>query len=62
MCLRCTRALFREVHGLGAVAIAAFQRIICLQPRPFMQGKLKPLLNKFFPCVDVSEQMSPDLL
>src|SRR5262249_18613183 len=57
-----TRRLLGDVHGLRGVAVAAFQGIIGLESRPFVQRELQPLVEEFFARVDVAEQLAPDLL
>src|SRR6516162_1996964 len=59
---RGARRLLGDVHGLRTVAIAAFQRIIGLEARPFVQRQFKPLVDEFFAGVDEAEKMAPDLL
>ena len=45
-----------------AVTVAAFQRIIGLEARPFVQRQLEPVVEEFLAGVDAAEQMAPDLL
>src|SRR5437763_14615146 len=54
------RRLLGDVHGIGAVAVAAFQRIIGLEPGPFMRSKLKPVIQELLAGVDRAEQLAPD--
>jgi hypothetical protein len=54
--------LLCDVHRLRAVAVAAFQRIIGLEARPLVQRQFQALVEEFFARVDVSEQMTPNLL
>src|ERR1700751_1187028 len=56
------RRLLGDVHRLRAVTIAAFQRIVGLESRPFMQRQFEPLVHEFFSGVDEAEQMTPDLV
>src|SRR6185312_11809165 len=60
--LRGPSGLLGEIHGDGGVAVAAFQGIIGLQPRPFMLGQFKPMILKLLPCVDRAENLAPDFL
>src|SRR5262245_2011553 len=56
------RRLLGQVHGLGAVAVAAFQRVVRLHARPFVDGEFEPLVDELFARVDGAEQVAPDLL
>jgi hypothetical protein len=53
-------ALTGEVHGRQVVTVAALQRIVGFEPRPFVLRKLEPLVEKFFACVDGAEDRAPD--
>jgi hypothetical protein len=44
--------LLRDVHGICAVAVAAFQRIVGLEARPFMCRQLEPVIPKFLAGVE----------
>ena len=44
------------------MAVAAFERVICLHTRPFVLGKLKPIIEEFLARADRAEEVSPDLL
>src|SRR6478609_4039835 len=44
---RGARRLLGDVHGIGAVAIAAFQGIVGLEARPFMRRQLEPVILEF---------------
>src|SRR6185436_11532664 len=57
-----TRTLTRNVHRLGAVAVAAFERVVCLHPRPLMDRKLKTLIDKLLACIDRAEKLSSPFL
>src|SRR5262245_43903484 len=56
------RRLLGDVHRIRAVTVAAFQGVVGLEARPFMQRQLKPVVDEFFAGVDGAEQMAPDLL
>ena len=59
---RGARRLLGDVHRFGAVAVAAFQRIIGLEPCPFVQRQFEPVIVEFFAGVDGAEQVAPDFL
>jgi hypothetical protein len=44
------------------VAVAALQRIVGLESRPFVQRQFEPVVDKFLAAVDAAEQMAPDFL
>ena len=54
--------LLGEVHRRRGMAVAALQRIVGLQPRPFVLGKLEPVIQELLPCIDHTEDLAPDLL
>src|SRR6185312_7453750 len=56
------RRLLGDVHGVRAVAVAAFQGIVGLEAGPFVQRQLEPLVEEFFAGIDGAEQFAPDLL
>src|SRR5688500_9994628 len=51
-----------EIHRDRRVAIAAFQRIVGLQPRPFVFRKLEAVIEEFLARVDRAKDLAPDLL
>src|SRR5690348_8851463 len=53
--------LLGEVHRHRGMAVAAFQRVIRLQARPFVLGKFEPVSQEFLSCVDRAEDLAPDL-
>ncbi|MNT24483.1 hypothetical protein D3C72_1599570 [compost metagenome] len=55
-------ALAREVHVFVVVAVAAFQRIVRLEARPFVLGQFQPFVDEFFARVDGAEDLAPDFL
>src|SRR4029079_6376305 len=57
-----TRTLTRNVCRLGAVSVAAFERVVFLQPRPLMDCKLKTMIDKLLACIDRAENLSPHFL
>ena len=59
---RGARRLLSNVHRLRRVAVAAFQRIVGLEARPFVQRQLLAVIAKFVARVDGAEQVSPDFL
>ncbi|MNE30927.1 hypothetical protein D3C80_1244690 [compost metagenome] len=44
------------------MAVAAFQAVIGLQARPFVLGKLQPLVEELLARIDGAENLAPDLL
>src|SRR5687768_11868595 len=56
------RALAGEVHRRRGMAVAAFQRIVGLEPRPLVLREPEPMLLKLLPSVDRAEDVAPDLL
>ena len=56
------RGLLGQVHRLRGMAVAALQRVVRLQPRPFVLGKLQALIEEFLARVDRAEDLAPDLL
>ena len=58
---RCARRLLGDIHRLGAVAVAAFQRIVGLEARPFVQRQFEPMIDEFLAGIDGAEQMCPRL-
>src|SRR5262245_38729042 len=62
MGLNCARALARDVHRLGAMAIATLQRIVRLHPCPFMLGEFEAMGEKLLARIDCAEKLSPHLL
>jgi hypothetical protein len=44
------------------VTVAAFQRVVGLEPRPFVQRRLEPAIDELLAGVDSAEQMPPDLI
>src|SRR5215510_12286346 len=61
MGLNRTRALARDVHRLGTMAIATFKRIVRLHPRPFVLGELETMGEKLLARIDCAENFSPHL-
>ena len=59
---RCARRLLGKVHRDRRVAVATLQRVIRLQPRPFVLGQLQPLLLKFFARINRAKDLAPDFL
>ena len=55
-------ALAGDVHGLGRVAVAAFERVVGPEPRPFALGELVPVGEELLAGVDGAEDLAPDLL
>src|SRR3954451_20110473 len=51
------RRLLGDVHGIGPVAVAAFQRIVGLEARPFMRRQLEPVILEFLAGVDRAEDL-----
>src|SRR5262245_22238131 len=62
MGLNRTRALARDVHRLGAVAIATFKRIVGFHPRPFVLGEFEAMGDKLLARIDCAENFPPHLL
>src|SRR5262245_12099025 len=62
MGLNRARALARDVHRRGAMAITTFKRIVRLHPRPFMLGEFEAMGDKLLARIDRTENFSPDLL
>src|SRR4030095_1041790 len=62
MGLNRTGALARNVHRLGAMAIATFKRIVRLHARPFMLGEFEAMAEKLLTRIDCAENLSPHLL
>lgn len=62
MGLNRTGALARNVHRLGAMAIATFKRIVRLHARPFMLGEFEAMAEKLLTRIDRAENLSPHLL
>src|SRR5829696_3870930 len=60
--VRGSSGLLGEIHGDGGMAIAALEGVIGFQPRPFMLGKLKPMILKLLPGIDRAEDLAPDFL
>src|SRR4051794_8448428 len=56
------RRLLGDVHGIGAMAVAAFQGVVGLEARPFMRRELEPVIQKLLAGVDRAENLAPDLL
>ena len=54
--------LLGEVHRRRGMAVAAFQRIIGLHPRPFVLGEFEPVIQELLPGVDRAEDLAPDFL
>ena len=54
--------LLGKIHGDGGMAVAAFQRIVGLQSRPFVLGEFEPVIEELLPCVDRAEDLAPDFL
>ena len=52
-------ALPREVHGFVVVAVAAFQRIVRLEARPFVPRQLEPLVAWNFSGVSMVPKILP---
>src|SRR3954464_8659554 len=57
---RGARRLLGDVHRLRAVAVAALQRVVGLEARPFMQRQFEPVVDELLAAVDAAEQMAPD--
>ena len=55
-------ALAREIHRCQIVAVAALQRVIRFQARPFALRELEPFVEKFFARVDGAENRAPHFL
>src|SRR5262249_1500687 len=62
MGLNRTRALARDVHRLGTMAIATFKRIVRLHPRPFVLGEFETMGEKLLARIDCAENFSAHLL
>ena len=45
---RGARRLLGDVHRLGAVAVAAFERVVGLEARPFVQRQFEPVIDGIF--------------
>src|SRR6185436_15753318 len=58
----CAHALPREVHGLVVVAVAALERVVGLEARPFVARELQPLALELLGRVDGAEDLAPDFL
>ena len=56
---RGARRLPGDVHRFRAVAVAAFQRIVGLEARPFVQRELKPVIEEFLARIDGAERSGP---
>src|SRR6185437_14489549 len=54
--------LLRQVHGDGGMAVAAFERVVRLEPRPFVLGEFEALVEEFLPRRDRAEDLAPDFL
>ena len=54
--------LLGEIHRRSGMAIAALQRIVGLQPRPFVLGEFEPVILELLPGIDHAEDLAPDLL
>ena len=55
-------ALAREVHRLVVVAVAALERVVGLEARPFVLRELEALVAELLLRVDGAEDLAPDLL
>ena len=55
-------ALAGDVHRLGRVAVAALERVVGLEPRPFVLRELEPVVEELLARVDRAEDLAPDLL
>ncbi len=55
----CARALTGYIHRLGAMAVTAFKRVICFHARPFVDRKVKTMIEKLLACIDRAENLSP---
>ena len=62
VCHRSARRLLGDVHRRGAVTVAAFQRVIGLEPRSFVERQFEPMIDKFFTGIDGAEQVAPNFL
>src|SRR5262249_5193506 len=52
MSFNCARALTGYVHRLGAVAVAAFKRVVCFHARPLMDREFETMIEKLLACID----------
>src|SRR5258705_1617067 len=51
---RRARRLLGDVHRLRAMAVAAFQRIVGLETRPFVQRQFQPVIDEYLAAVDAA--------
>src|SRR5678815_5684514 len=59
---RGARALPREVHVVETVAVAAFERIVGIEPRPFVLRELEALVLELLARADRAEDLAPHFL
>src|SRR5258705_612324 len=59
---RSARRLLGDVHRLGAMPVPGFQRVVGLEPRPFVQRQFEPVIDELLAAIDAAEQMAPDFL
>src|SRR5690242_10014458 len=52
------RVLPGDVHRLGAVAVAAFERVVRLQSRPFVLSQPAPVVDELVAGVDRAEDVA----
>ncbi len=60
--LRCPFALASEVHVAEVVTVAALERVVGFESRPFVLGQLTTLVEEFLARVDCAEDRAPNLL
>ena len=60
--LCCALALPGKVHIVEIVAVAALQRVVRLEPCPFVLGQLAAFLEEFLAGADGAEDLAPDFL
>ena len=56
------RALARDIHRLGAMAISTFQGIVSLHPCPLVDRQIEAVVEKLFSRADSTKNLSPNFL
>ena len=54
--------LLGQVHRHRGMAVAAFEAVVGLQPRPFVLGQFEPVIEELAARVDGAEDLAPDFL